>query len=451
MARFLALPILPVACLIWCLIPAEAAPLPRAEGVVLHLQERDLTARVGPISVYFNPKSFMLDKKVPWKKGQASEGDQPPLEFTAAEPKHLSCELMVDLFEKDGTPTDVIPTLEGLVDQSIPLTWHGELWMGKLRKVKLRLLKDNENGDARRAVVTTVWSDLTATDPHEEFLFTADIPGSPEAATMIRTVSIDPVTLPPDPNARGRAKFVIASPNGLSPGLLRWQKAGELGPLPPRTISVTMFAKDGAWLRTYGIDAAGPMTYAIDDPKAVVPYAVLEVGVAGVHFEARPLQNPTIPPRSGPPGPQVGLLPLVGFSVTLTPPQGSSETAFFKSVGGLKVESEVTDYQEGGIIASTRKLQGVTKWPNLVLGGPPLQPGSLFLEWVDGAANGKPVPMTVSIAPLYLLNGKPYAHRPLILSDVVPRRYVFPPLSGLWSDGDAAEGIVLPPSLGTVK
>src|SRR5262245_27710919 len=137
MNRFLALPIVPIACLIWCLIPAEAAPLPRAEVVVLDLQKGDLEARVGPISVYFNPKSFTLDKKVPWKKGQASEGDQPPLEFTAAEPKTLSCDLMVDLFEKDGKPTEVIPTLEGLVDQTIPLTWHQELWMGKLRKVKL--------------------------------------------------------------------------------------------------------------------------------------------------------------------------------------------------------------------------------------------------------------------------------------------------------------------------
>jgi hypothetical protein len=445
MARVLALPILPVACVLWCLIPAEAAPLPRSEGVVIHLQQRDLEARVGPISVYFNPKCLPLDKQVPWKKGQASEGDQPPLEFTAAEPKHMSFDLVVDLYERDGSPTDVVPTLEGLVDQVIPITWHRQLWMGKLRQVKLRLVKTRANGDPDRAVVTTVWSDLTPTDPRQETFFTADIPGAPEAATMIRTVSIDPVALPPDPNAaRGRAKFVIASPGGLNPDLVKWQ-----GDQTRRTITVTMFGKDGAWLRTYGVDAE-PIAYAIDDPKAVVPYAVLEVVVRDVHFESRPLQNPTAPPRRGPSG-QHPPLPLVGFSVTLTPSQGSSETAFFKSVSGLKVETEVTDYDEGGITASTRKLQGVTKWPNLVLVGPPTQPGSLFQQWVDRSTRVRPAPMTVTIAPLYLLNGKPYSHRALILRDVVPNRYVFPRMSGIWSDGDAAEGIGIPPSLGYVE
>jgi len=42
-------------------------------------------------------------------------------------------------------------------------------------------------------------------------------------------------------------------------------------------------------------------------------------------------------------------------------------TAFFKSVGGLKMETEVTDYQEGGVTAFTRKMVGQRKFPNLVL------------------------------------------------------------------------------------
>jgi phage tail-like protein len=42
-------------------------------------------------------------------------------------------------------------------------------------------------------------------------------------------------------------------------------------------------------------------------------------------------------------------------------------TAFFKSVSGLKVEVEVTDYSEGGVTAFTRKVIGVAKWGNLVL------------------------------------------------------------------------------------
>jgi len=414
--------------------------------VVIHLQKGDVEARVGPIEVYFNPKSLPLDKEVPWKKGHASEGDQPPLAFTDAEPKHLSIDLMVDLFEdRGGAPTNIIPTLEGLVDQVIPITWHRQLWLGKLRQVKLRLVKTRSNGEPYLAVVTTVWSDLTPTDPTQETFFTANVPGAPEVATMLRKVSIDPVRFPADPNAAwGRAKFVIASPSGLNPDLVKWQ-----GDDTRRIISVTMFGKDGAWLRTYDVDAE-PIRYAIDDPKAAVPYAVLEVVVRDVHFESRPLHNPMVTPRRGPPG-QYPPMPLVGFAVTLTTVQGSSETAFFKSVSGLKVETEVTDYDEGGIVASNRKLQGVTKWPNLVLVGPLTQPGSLFQQWVDRAAGRRPAPMTVMIAPLYLFNGKPYSHRPLVLPDVVPNRYLFPRVSGLWSEGDASEGIGIPPSLGSVK
>lgn len=44
-----------------------------------------------------------------------------------------------------------------------------------------------------------------------------------------------------------------------------------------------------------------------------------------------------------------------------------SAAAFFKSVGGLKSESEVVAFQEGGLNTSTRQLVGPVKWPNLVL------------------------------------------------------------------------------------
>jgi len=42
-------------------------------------------------------------------------------------------------------------------------------------------------------------------------------------------------------------------------------------------------------------------------------------------------------------------------------------TAFFKSVTGLTVKQDIQDYNEGGISTFTRKVQGVFKWPNLVL------------------------------------------------------------------------------------
>ena len=43
------------------------------------------------------------------------------------------------------------------------------------------------------------------------------------------------------------------------------------------------------------------------------------------------------------------------------------KNAFFKSVSGLKSESEVVSYAEGGLNNATRQLVGPTKWPNLVL------------------------------------------------------------------------------------
>jgi phage tail-like protein len=55
-------------------------------------------------------------------------------------------------------------------------------------------------------------------------------------------------------------------------------------------------------------------------------------------------------------------LALNGDGITMDP-----GTAFFKSVSGLKSETEVVDYSEGGVNEFTRKFQGVTKWPNLVL------------------------------------------------------------------------------------
>jgi hypothetical protein len=54
------------------------------------------------IEVYFNPKEITIDKPVPWQKHKNVEGDAPTLEFTAAEPKTLSCELMFDMFEERG-------------------------------------------------------------------------------------------------------------------------------------------------------------------------------------------------------------------------------------------------------------------------------------------------------------------------------------------------------------
>lgn len=57
--------------------------------------------------------------------------------------------------------------------------------------------------------------------------------------------------------------------------------------------------------------------------------------------------------------------PIYCFKVKLDLPGDAS--MYFKSVGGLKYETEVTDYQEGGQNQYTHRLAGATKWSNLVL------------------------------------------------------------------------------------
>lgn len=59
---------------------------------------------------------------------------------------------------------------------------------------------------------------------------------------------------------------------------------------------------------------------------------------------------------------------LFCFKVTLNNVPGfDNATGFFRSAGGLKSETEVIDYREGGVNHTTHKLLGATKWSNIVL------------------------------------------------------------------------------------
>jgi len=60
-------------------------------------------------------------------------------------------------------------------------------------------------------------------------------------------------------------------------------------------------------------------------------------------------------------------LPAFCFKVTITIDGCRQGEAFFKSVGGLAMETEVVDYRAGGVNHSTYKLVGATKWKNIVL------------------------------------------------------------------------------------
>ena len=59
--------------------------------------------------------------------------------------------------------------------------------------------------------------------------------------------------------------------------------------------------------------------------------------------------------------------PLTIFCFKLTIDDVLKGEAYFQSISGIKYESEVISYKEGGNNTSTRQLVGPTKWPNLVL------------------------------------------------------------------------------------
>ena len=51
------------------------------------------------VEAHFNPKELAVEKSVPWNKHKDSKGDTPLLEFTDAEPKTMSVELLFDTYE----------------------------------------------------------------------------------------------------------------------------------------------------------------------------------------------------------------------------------------------------------------------------------------------------------------------------------------------------------------
>lgn len=51
------------------------------------------------VTAMHNPKELQIDKSVPWTKQAQSKGDQPSLQFTSAEGRSMSFELMFDTYE----------------------------------------------------------------------------------------------------------------------------------------------------------------------------------------------------------------------------------------------------------------------------------------------------------------------------------------------------------------
>lgn len=84
----------------------------------------------------------------------------------------------------------------------------------------------------------------------------------------------------------------------------------------------------------------------------------------------------------------------------------SGGTAFFKSVSGLKFETDVVDLQVGGENEFTRRLVGPTKWANLILKRG-FSTGSGLIDWRQqwltgnkARRNGKIIQLNTKLDPV---------------------------------------------------
>lgn len=93
--------------------------------------------------------------------------------------------------------------------------------------------------------------------------------------------------------------------------------------------------------------------------------------------------------------------PVYCFRVDIDGIDGA--TAFFKSVSGLKYETDVVDFQEGGQNQFTHRLVGPTKWGNLILKRGFSQNDALIKwreEWITGnkeRRNGKIIQLNTKL------------------------------------------------------
>lgn len=64
------------------------------------------------VEAQYNPKELQLDKTVPWQKHPKPNANGLQLEFTGAEPRQMTLELMFDGYEQNKSIADHIASLE---------------------------------------------------------------------------------------------------------------------------------------------------------------------------------------------------------------------------------------------------------------------------------------------------------------------------------------------------
>lgn len=83
-------------------------------------------------------------------------------------------------------------------------------------------------------------------------------------------------------------------------------------------------------------------------------------------------------------------LPAFCFGVFIKDRGIEGPTAFFKSISGLKGETEVLDYREGGLNETVHRRMGPTKWSNLTFKQGFCGPPYTLLDWRMRVVAGEP-------------------------------------------------------------
>ncbi len=255
------------------------------------------------IKAYFNPKEISIDKSVQWEPQKRSEGDAPSLEFTAGDPKSLSCELMFDMFEEKKSVVPGVTLLHHISD----LGGLCSISFGDLPPMKVKI-----------------------DSPHARYtMFLAD--GTPCRATVqLRMTRVD--SLPPRKQ----------SSDGGSQ-------------------SAKQNSEQGSYMSMWGNSASLPQNA---EPLMTEPSSKQSEGILIGLLRNNKSKKGTMNGAQSNPMYEDRKMASWGYRYRVDYNGG---TAFFKSVSGLESETEVVAYREGGVNESTHKIIGARKWPNIVL------------------------------------------------------------------------------------
>jgi hypothetical protein len=69
-------------------------------------------AKASALEAQYNPKEMAVDKSVPWSKHKDSKSDHPHLEFSGADGRSMSFELMFDTYEDDANVQGKVEILQ---------------------------------------------------------------------------------------------------------------------------------------------------------------------------------------------------------------------------------------------------------------------------------------------------------------------------------------------------